>query len=269
MNLHFTKMHGLGNDFIVVHWPSPDPLPPEITTRLCDRHTGIGADGILLLVPTQRADIQMIVLNADGSRPEMCGNGLRCAAFHTASSTHPHSASVPITVLTDVGLRACLVEPVTPDLALVSADMGTYSEPAPLRLHAADTQLDLLVVSMGNPHAVLFTPDADTTFDALAPHVARHPHFETGVNATFARLLEPNHLQLHVWERGVGPTLACGTAACATAAAALSRGLVDPTRPITARLPGGELTIEIQPDSRTLRLRGPATRVFEGDVSIP
>jgi diaminopimelate epimerase len=269
MRVPFTKMHGLGNDFIVIPWLPSEPLPPHAVSQLCDRHFGIGADGVLLLSPTPNADVQMIVLNADGSRPEMCGNGLRCAALHTMSRLHPRAPSAAVRILTDAGILSCFVEAVAPDSANVTAEVGTYSPPKRQTLHVGGAPIDLHVLSVGNPHAICFTDDIHSTFDAFGPAVANHPAFPNGINATLATRSGPNALHLRVWERGVGPTLACATAACATAAAAVHTGLIAPDQPITAHLPGGPLTVQVDPTTATLRMRGPAVSVFDGSFPLP
>lgn len=268
MVLHFTKIHGLGNDFIAIPW-GPAPIPPTLPAALCDRHFGIGADGLLLLLPTPLADIQMIVLNPDGSRPEMCGNGLRCVAHLTALAAVRPPASATVRVLTDAGLFTCLVELSDPDHASVTAEVGVYSDPSSLGLDIDGRDVAVEYVSIGNPHAIVFGPPEPATFDDVAPVIATHPRFPHGANATIATVDEPNHLTLRVWERGVGPTLACGTAACATAAAAVSRGYARSDAPITAHLPGGDLVIYIDPIARTARMRGPSVRVFDGRVNLP
>ncbi len=259
--LRFGKYEGLGNDFILIDADAEHAVSPEQARALCDRHFGIGADGVILVLPsTTGAKARMLVLNADGSRPEMCGNGLRCIALHVARG------SGPIDIDTDAGTKTCDVV-LGGDSALVSVDMGRGVE---LGEHVSEFDGRSHVfqrVSMGNPHAVLFDAGYDDAeVDRFAPVVSGS--IEGGANVEFVTGGD-HSLGLVVWERGVGRTLACGTGAAAVAVAAASSGRVPFGQAVTIRLPGGPLTLEVEKETLQVHLRGPARRVFSGEVEIP
>ena len=263
----FSKYHSAGNDFILLD-NFTQPISPTTTTNLCNRHTGIGADGILLSSPDPNAHARMTIYNADGSPAAMCGNGLRCLAFHLASKLHTTPMSAPITIATASGIKTCLVYLDPPSSqATTTAFMGTCSEPIPQTLHINGTPIHLLTTSIGNPHAIVLNPPPDIDFAETAPLIAHHPSFPDGVNVTFATL-GTESLHARVWERGVGPTLACGTAACALAAVAVHRQLMPTNTPINIRLPGGPLNVTITADFAAI-LSGTTHRVFEGTLTIP
>jgi len=262
--LSFTKYHGLGNDFIVVDTETPERWTAETARALCDRHRGIGADGVLLVGPASAgARGSMRVLNADGSEPEMCGNGLRCVALHLALADATSQSS--FSVHTGAGLLGC---DVTRDgeSASVTLSMGQASIGPPLPFDADGRQLTFDRVSTGNPHAILFDESFDTEgIDRLSPRVSAA--IPGGSNVEFAEQLGPRALKVVVWERGVGRTLACGTGAVATAVAAAQRGRVPFGEPVTVELPGGPLSIEVSKELMT-RLTGPAVRVFKGEMPL-
>lgn len=264
MSQPFAKYHGLGNDFILLETDDL-ALASDIVRFLCDRHLGIGADGILLVSPHPEADARMVVYNADGSRPEMCGNGLRCVAFHVAAKTHQAPTSATLTIATDAGVKHCLVhlDPPSPE-AHVQIDLGPVTPPETRTIPTPQATLTLLATSVGNPHAILFDPAADLPFHELAPLLASHPSFPLGANISFA-VRSHDAISVRVWERGVGPTLACGTAACAVAAAAVHTGHAAIDRPQTILLPGGPLTVTITPQGHA-HLAGPARHVFDGTL---
>ncbi|MCB9545041.1 MAG: diaminopimelate epimerase [Myxococcales bacterium] len=250
--MRFTKYQGLGNDFIVLDAPLPEPTAEE-ARALCDRHRGVGADGVLLVEPGERAPWRMRVRNADGSPSEMCGNGLRCVARHLARH-HGFSAG-PI----ETGAGPLQVEV---NGAHIRVAMGAARSLGHLRLDAAGLEVEGHHVRLGNPHFVLFGRWSDALFRQLGPALSTHPAFPEGVNVSFASLAGPNHIELRVWERGAGPTLACGTGACATVAAAWWEHRCDPSA-VRVDLPGGRLTIEGA--AGALVMQGPAERVFEGE----
>jgi diaminopimelate epimerase len=257
------KYHALGNDFVLIEWPDGPDFTASRVAAICDRHRGVGADGLLLLTAPQGADLapRMVVLNADGSRPEMCGNGLRCAAFHWATRLPHGASSSSFVVRTDAGPRHCFVEQDAAHSASVRVDMGEVSEPAPFVLR--DPDLKLLLVSVGNPHAVLLEPVDIRRVQQLGPTVCNHSAFPDGVNVGFAQVLSPTHIRLMVWERGVGLTLACGTGACAAVAAAAARQLVEHSTTILVDLPGGQLSVTLDAATRHAQLTGPAVRVLQ------
>ena len=297
-SFHFTKLHGLGNDFLVVDVRRLDPATasavqdPATVRRLCDRQFGVGGDGVLAVSSptTTGAVASMRVLNADGSEAEMCGNGLRCVAKHLWESSASASATLPSTRMiidTGAGPLACVVAIDRGSVTAVEIDMGrprlTRAEipmtgPAdercvdqPITITSDTTERRVTCVSMGNPHAVIFV-DAAADPMALAttigPALERHPFFPNKTNAEFAHVVSRTAIDLVVWERGAGLTLACGTGACATAVAACLTGRADPGTEITIRLPGGPLAITVAKDYSTVMMRGPARRVFEADLDL-
>ena len=265
MTLPFHKYHGLGNDFIVIE--TLEDIQPALARALCDRHFGIGADGLLLLSPEPGLDARMIVINADGTRPEMCGNGLRCAAFHIASKIHSQPATVALRVRTDAGTKTCAL-PFEPDALScdVTVDMGITLHHASTTVVLQGRQFTIHRADIGNPHAIVFETISTADFAVLGPALATHPAYPDGVNASFARVTGPAEVTVQVWERGVGPTLACGTAACAVAAVARRIHAVHTAGAVTVQLPGGQLTID-QTDSGSTLMTGRATFVFSGQIS--
>jgi len=265
--LSFVKYEGLGNDFVLIEASDEREVPPEQAARLCDRRLGVGADGVLLLLPSRTADcaVRMRVLNADGSVPEMCGNGARCVALHWARSRRTPGATVPID--TDAGRRDCQVDDAN-GRGLVTVDMGVVRVLGDRTLDVGGRAVQLTAADAGNPHAVLFGDYARAEVEQLGPRIATHPDFPRGTNVEFVRPAAPAAgLECVVWERGVGLTLACGTGACAAAAAACARGLAAHGAPIAVRLPGGLLEITVDAAGRTT-MRGPARPVFSGQVAV-
>ena len=254
MTLRFEKWEGLGNDFILVE----EQVTPEQAKRLCDRRRSIGADGVLCVTRHTDSDVAMVVLNADGSRPEMCGNGLRCVAAWVALR---HDDLWTVAVHTDAGLRRCDVNPtdhVASPTFDVSAGMGVASIGGTIN-HSDRT---FHHVDVGNPHAVSFDPHSDRDLDLIGP--ALEQATTGGINVELCTL-HPDRIDVIVWERGVGRTLACGTGACAVAAAACHAGHRQNDTPLTVALPGGELVITVSRDM-SLRMTGPARRVFVGEL---
>ena len=257
--MRFAKLHGLGNDFVLLDLRAGgDPLRSPRAVELCDRHLGIGADGVLTLLPGDR----MLVQNSDGSVPEMCGNGARCAALWIATQgcTQPGAGSVMLH--TDAGPRPCEVEAPSARQGLVEVDMGIARLEAPRGLPLPNRRADAWPVSMGNPHRVLFE-DGDPLLLAreFGPVLCRAEN----ANIEFARQIAPQRYQVSVYERGAGLTQACGTGACAVAAAAVARGEAARDQPISVKLPGGELILRVDADDR-VRMRGPAELVFLGEL---
>jgi diaminopimelate epimerase len=255
MNLHFTKLHGLGNDFIVVdHREITSRMTPEHAQALCDRHFGIGADGVLELSLTDGA-LTMIVYNADGSRPGMCGNGIRCVGRYLAQTGQPG----PYPIQTDAGLRT--VHHTADDRFRV--EMGAVVDLGQTTVHSTQGRR----LDVGNPHFVAFDQWSPEQPATLGPVLVHHEHLPGGANISFATFTGPHHINLTVWERGCGLTLACGTGACATAAAAWLEGRADPAKPLHITLPGG--TLEIEGPLNAVQMTGPATWVFAGTWGTP
>jgi diaminopimelate epimerase len=261
--VRFFKYEGLGNDFVVVDAKDESAVTPDRAVALCDRRFGVGADGVLLVLPPRKpdCDVRMRVMNADGSVPEMCGNGVRCVAVHVARARGQHDG--PVRVDTDAGASTCAVED-THGEGIVTVDMG------PVRLfgdRAVDIDGKRVVVAVadaGNPHAILFGAFSRADVDHLGPRLATHPDFPRGTNVEFSHVASDG-IDLIVWERGVGITLACGTGACATAAVACAKGFVAAEVPIAVRLPGGRLDVTIDAGGRAT-MRGPARFVFAGEL---
>jgi len=275
MTVRFAKVEGLGNDFVLLmrRESSPAALREELehlraqAPAWCDRHTGIGADGLLVVGPPQSpgAIAGMIVINADGSRPQMCGNGLRCVALVLARTEKLERMLVD----TDAGPRTCVVRELDP--GWVEVDMGPAVETGDVAPAAADGRT-FLGVSMGNPHAIAFVgpgEDPEVLARVLGPGVSADPAYPEGTNVEFARVEDSGRIRLVVWERGAGLTAACGTGACATAAAAVRTARVPGDAPVWVDLPGGPLRIDVpaNPEAGVL-MAGPARVVFTGELEL-
>ena len=271
--MRFTKMHGIGNDFIIIDAIRQYVSAPELlASRLCDRHFGIGADGLILALPSGRADARMRIFNSDGSEPEMCGNGIRCLAKYLYDSGL--CQKLPMTVETAAGVLTLQIEAEDGRARRVTVNMGAPRFSAgdipvaaagnAVTLQADGRPLRFFCVGMGNPHAVTFDlyPDRETLM-RLGPAIEGDPVFPRRANVEFCRLDGQGGAEVSVWERGVGPTLACGTGACAVLAAGAAQGLLPRQAPI--RLPGGTLSVRWGEDG-CLYMTGPAETVFEGDI---
>jgi diaminopimelate epimerase len=261
--VQFFKYEGLGNDFIVVEATDVSAVPPERAVALCDRRFGIGADGVLLVLPPRKpeCDVRMLVVNADGSIPEMCGNGVRCVAIHVARARGLLEGTLRVD--TDAEVCACLVEDMRGE-GIVTVDMGVVRLFGDRTIDVGGRSVTVTVADAGNPHAILFGSFARGDVDHLGPRLAMHPDFPRGTNVEFSHVAGDG-IDLIVWERGVGITLACGTGACATAAVACAKGLVARGAPIAVRVPGGRLDVTIDAVGRAT-MRGPARHVFSGTV---
>jgi diaminopimelate epimerase len=259
----FQKYEGLGNDFILVEL-GKERLAPQVVRRLCDRHFGIGADGVLVVGPpaSAAAAATMTIINADGSQPEMCGNGLRCVALHVASKLGRDAAE--LVVDTDAGALRCQVAK-----GEVEVDMGRLVDLGPVTVTLDGRAHRFARMSAGNPHAITFLSYEPREIDDVGPRVSTASEFPEGTNVEFARLADDGSIDLVVWERGVGRTLACGTGACATVGAACLEGKRSFGEPTTVRLPGGSLRITVARGSLETTMRGPARFVFQGEVSVP
>jgi len=269
------KYHGLGNDFVILdRRESGRDLGPEASVRLCDRRRGIGADGVLALLPYEGAWARMVVHNADGSIAEMCGNGLRCAVKYLLD----HAVDKPhrIPVMTGAGLLWCDADYVDGEVQQVEISMGparlispnlpTCEGPFVHREVPGFSGVIGTAVSMGNPHLVLFDrPLAEAA--TLGPRLEVHPGFPHRTNVEFVQQTGDS-LDVVVWERGCGLTQACGTGACATVAAGVYEGRLPADMWIPVTLPGGPLAIHVAADLSEVRMRGPATFVFEGTLPL-
>jgi diaminopimelate epimerase len=279
--MEFTKYHGLGNDFLVLDWRGrPLALDPALARAVCERRRGVGGDGVLLIGDGgQDADLEMVVVNADGSIAEMCGNGLRCVVKHAVDRLGV--SAQPLRVKTGAGVLPCAWKRgADGEVALVTVAMGPArlapeSIPVAVRGGAeatADVALDLpgapglraTCVGMGNPHAIVFGEATAALAERLGPAVQALEIFPDGVNAGFAQVISATHIALFVYERGAGLTEACGTGACAAAVAAIRRGDAQPGTSIAVDLPGGTLEVRVEGGFAEIWMTGPATRVFEG-----
>jgi diaminopimelate epimerase len=228
---------------------------------ICDRNFGVGADGVLLVSPAADGAARMTVLNADGSRPEMCGNGLRCVALHVSKR-----AGRAFTVETDAGPLACELETRSGE-TWIRISLGRGTPQGELSATHKGQTHSFQRVSMGNPHAVTFGAELDNAeIDAFAPTISAS--LPGGANIEFVRQLAKDHFKVVVWERGVGRTLACGTGAGAVAVAAARAGLAAFEKPLKIELPGGILEITVRESDLLVSLAGPARRVFEGDLTL-
>jgi len=274
MTLRFTKMHGLGNDFVVIDGLRQTvALDAAAIRRLADRRRGIGCDQVLLVERARlpATDFHYRIFNADGSEVEQCGNGARCFARFVRDQGLSDRTEIPVG--TAAGAIRLFVQPD----GQVRVDMGVpILEPALIpflaerRAPTYDLDLDgerltIGAVSMGNPHAVLLVEDTQAAPVArLGPRIESHPRFPQRVNAGFMQVLAPDHIRLRVYERGTGETLACGTGACAAVVSGRDRGLLGPR--VRVSLPGGDLVIECPGSDRPVLMTGPAQRVFEGEI---
>jgi len=275
--LPFAKLHGTANDFIYVDARAGFPGDPAaIARRLCDRRRGIGADGLILLLPSTEADGRMVIYNSDGSRAEMCGNGIR----GLAKFAHERGliAKNPLALETDAGVKALSLHLDGGRVTRVTVDMGMpewRGREIPVDADGEILDHALVVdgrtwsvtcVSMGNPHCVVFVDDvAGLPLETLGPRFERHPFFPRRVNTEFVRVDDRERLTMRVWERGAGETMACGTGACAVAVAAARTGRS--ARRVTVTLPGGPLEIDWRADDRVL-MTGDAVFVFDGQVEV-
>jgi diaminopimelate epimerase len=279
MQLEFTKMHGLGNDFIVFDAPRDGRLPtPEQWRALSARHTGIGFDQALVLEPPRRAGTQVYyrIFNADGGEVEQCGNGVRClASFLQRRNGAALGVNEEIVLDSPAGPIRARVH----DANLISVDMGVPNfDPKSLPFDAsaeahvyplsvAGTEVEIGAVSMGNPHAVLTVNSVSSApVDRLGPAIERHPRFPKRVNVGFMEIVDPRHIKLRVFERGVGETQACGTGACAAVAVGRRHGRLDET--VIVELPGGKLEISWPGTGEHIWMKGPTAVSFTGRVEF-
>lgn len=261
--LRFNKYHGIGNDFLVLDGEGPDTISVERAMQLCDRHFGIGGDGVLLVSKASSSEhrARMDVINADGSRPEMCGNGLRCVALHLARLDGV--TSTQFTVETGAGPLRCDVQR-TGETATVGTEIGKGTQVGRLEFEQEGRSFSFHRIETGNPHAICFTaPIDDKRLDELGPRVSAS--LEGGANVEIATMKSPTEIDLSVWERGVGRTLACGTGAAATVIAATLDNLSPTDTPVIVNLPGGPLEITVSRD-QTAYLKGPAEWVYVGET---
>ena len=262
--MDFTKMHGLGNDYIFLNCmeSTPDNLG-ELARRLSDRHFGVGGDGIICVCPSNRADFRMRMFNADGSEGAMCGNGIRCFGkyvYEKGLTDEQH-----LTIETLAGERELSLMVREKQVCAAVVDMGIPVLKSPVLLRIGEGSYTAVPVSMGNPHAVVEVENpAALKLQIVGPAVENHPAFPGRVNAEFIRVLNRTELQMRVWERGSGETMACGTGACASACAMMNAGKLD--REAVVHLSGGDLTVRWDEKSGHVFMTGPAVTVFDGKL---
>jgi len=276
MILRFTKMHGLGNDFVVINLVTQHVRVDEnLVRRLADRHLGIGCDQLLLVEPPQnpKADFFYRIFNNDGSEAEMCGNGARCFAQFVIEQELTSKKRILAETIKG------LLELVINEDGSVTVDMGKpilvpgeipFTAPAFKPVYHIDVEgldLEISAVSMGNPHAVLLVDDVETApVEELGPQIEHHPGFPNRVNVGFMQVLSRHEINLRVFERGTGETRACGSGACAAVVAGILRNLLDSR--VTVHLPGGDLSIVWQGEGHTLKMTGPANTVYRGQIKL-
>ena len=276
MKIRFTKMHGLGNDFVVLDAVNQAiSLTPQQARFLADRHFGVGCDQILVVEKSRlpEADFRYRIYNADGGEVEQCGNGARCFVRFV------HDKGLTAKRAIRVETKGGLIEPRLEEDGNVSVDMGvprfepssvplvTGNDALVQPLQVNDTIIDITALSMGNPHAVQVVPNVDAALVAeQGPLIENHPRFPQRVNAGFMQVTDRHAIRLRVYERGAGETLACGTGACAAVVAGIARGLLDSPVQVTTR--GGDLTIAWAGPGQPVRMTGPAVTVFEGEIEI-
>lgn len=282
--MKFTKMQGLGNDYVYVNgFKEKIDNPPELAKFVSDRHFGIGSDGLIMINPSKVADFEMKMYNADGSRGEMCGNGIRCVAkyvydYGLTDKTH-------ISVETLGGIKYLDLTVKDGKVALVRVDMGEPEldpEKIPIIMKGYSDETDRVLnaqikvdgkeyhmtgVSMGNPHDVVYIDDVQgLDIEKIGPKFENHERFPQRINTEFARVIDRKTVEMRVWERGSGETLACGTGACAVAVASILNGYTE--REVEIRLLGGNLQIEWNEEDNHVYMTGPATVVFDGEIEL-
>jgi diaminopimelate epimerase len=266
MEFTFTKMEGLGNDYLYVY-DDPDKYDaPALSVKLSERHFGAGSDGMIWIMPSDNADFKMRIFNADGSEAKMCGNGIRCVGKFVYD--HGYTAKDHLLIDTLSGIKALDLKIEDGVAVGATVNMGKVDVSEPKTIDAGGEQVTCRPVSVGNPHAVIFVDDAENApLTTLGPKVEKHPAFPGGVNTEFVQVIDNHHLRMRVWERGSGVTLACGTGACASVAAAVAAGYCPIDEEVTVTLDGGDLHIKITDDGAAV-MTGPATTVYKGEVTL-
>lgn len=277
--MKFTKMHGLGNDYVYVNcFKETVDNPAEVSIKVSDRHFGIGSDGLILIKPSDVADFRMDMYNADGSQAEMCGNGIRCVAKYVYDYGLTDKTGISIETLAgikylDLHIENGKAETITvnmgspilqPDMIPVVSDKDkVVDEPIVVQ----GKEYKMTCVSMGNPHCIVFVDDTEHfPLEKIGPDFECHKAFPKRVNTEFIQVLDRKTVNMRVWERGSGETLACGTGACASAVACILNGLTEDE--ITLHLLGGDLLVRWDKEENLVYMTGPATVVFDGEIQI-
>lgn len=261
--MYFTKMEGLGNDYIYIDCLGGYPPDlPGLARQMSDRHFGVGSDGLITIGPSDRADFSMHIYNADGSEGEMCGNGIRCVGKYVYDRALTEKTALRIETLS--GIKELSLTVVGRQVTAVTVDMGVPLVGPPRPLQVGEKVWTATPVNMGNPHLVIFLAEPEAlNLKEIGPLFEHHPDYPDGVNTEFAAVLSPHRLKMRVWERGSGETLACGTGACAVLAAAAAGDRTQ--RRAIVQLPGGELTLHWNELDGHIHMTGPAVTVFEGE----
>ena len=277
--MKFTKMQGLGNDYVYVNcFREKIENPPEVAKYVSDRHFGIGSDGLIMINPSEVADFEMEMYNADGSRGEMCGNGIRCVAKYVYDYGLTDKTSISVETLGGIKYLDLTVK--DGKVALVKVDMGRPElKPENIPIIAEGNRVvnepivvdqmeyRMTGVSMGNPHAVVYMDDVKgLDIEKIGPKFENHERFPKRINTEFARVIDRQTVEMRVWERGSGETLACGTGACAVAVSSILNGLTD--HKVTIQLLGGDLQIEWDQEADKVYMTGHAATVFDGEIDI-
>ena len=285
--MKFTKMQGLGNDYLYVFGEVPEKIR-KLSIRLSDRHFGAGADGMIYISPSKIADFKMRIFNADGSEAMMCGNGIRCVGKYVYDRGYTDKTRLRIETLSgirqlELTIRNGKVREVQVDMGTVTVsedrtidlsqncsagddEPGRQASGGSLSVPASEHFVTLTPVNVGNPHAVVFVEDAEEVLlNRIGPLIEKHPAFPDGVNAEFVQVTGEQELRMRVWERGSGITMACGTGACASAAAAVRKGFCEADKPIRIHLDGGDLKIQVSTQGQ-VTMTGPAEFVYDGEV---
>ncbi len=277
--MQFTKMEGLGNDYVYINcFKEAVEEPEHIAIKVSDRHFGIGSDGLILIKPSKTADFCMDMYNADGSRSEMCGNGIRCVAKYVYD--YGLTDKTAISVETLAGIKYLDLQIKDGKVEMVTVNMGApelVPEKIPVKstkdilvnepIEACGNQYNMTCVSMGNPHCVVFVSDTQSfPLEETGPELENHAWFPNRINVEFVQVLDRKTVNMRVWERGTGETLACGTGACATAVACILNGLTE--EEITVHLLGGDLLVRWDREENLVYMTGPAKVVFDGEIEL-
>lgn len=280
MLLKFSKMHGTGNDYVYVNcFEQKVDESEKIAVAVSDRHTGIGSDGLILICPSEKADVRMAMYNADGSEGMMCGNGIRCVAKYAYE--HGLAVKDTITVETKSGIKTLELTVENGVVTYVAVDMGkAVLKPKDIpvlddgddfikrNLNIGGRDYEVTCVSMGNPHAVIFTKGIDDMeLEKIGPLFENYKLFPQQINTEFVEVIDSHNLKMRVWERGSGETMSCGTGTCAVTVAAVLNGYCSRDEEITVNIRGGQLKDTYLSDGRVI-MRGTATHVFDGEIEI-
>ena len=295
MEVRFTKMEGCGNDYVYISgfdFPLDPAQKPELVKRLSDRHFGIGGDGVIFINPSEIADFEMEMWNADGTRGEMCGNGIRCVGKFVYDKGMTQNKEITVesfgkvkylTLFTEetggkeavTSVRVNMGEPIldAPGIPVVADVSPVVAESIHIRVEGigdyaeSGGDYEMTCVSMGNPHAVVYIDSTDDLrIETIGPLFENHSRFPNRTNTEFVQIIDPEHVKMRVWERGSGETLACGTGCCAVCVAGVLNGCTAPK--LEVQVLGGSLLIEWDREENLVWMTGPATTVFEGTISV-